>query len=86
MSLNLTELIKLVKFIPIDNKNRLKYQHIIDKLIDSGWEDKEDLTKDKFKNVMKGVLAGKTPFSIPISVTKLTSWLQSKYFKHCEEK
>ena len=34
---------------------------------------------------MKKVLE-KTPFAVPIPVVKLTSWLQSKYFKQYEER
>ena len=44
------------------------------------------MSNGDFKAVMKKVLTDKLPFSIPISVSKLTSWLQSRYFKQHEER
>jgi hypothetical protein len=82
VSLNLTELIKVIKFVPINKQNHLKYEWVVDKLMESESASSEELTEGEFKAVMKKILANKTtPFVVPISVIKLTSWLQSKYFK-----
>lgn len=87
ISLNLTELIKIVKFVPINKQNHLNYQFVVDKLYETEPVAKEKLTEAEFRTVMKKVLAeGGGGFNIPISVSKLTSLLQAKHFKKYEEK
>lgn len=44
VSLNLTELIKIVKVVPINKNNHLKYEFVVDKLFDTEPAPKEDLT------------------------------------------
>lgn len=78
VSLNLTELIKVVKFVPINSKNHLKYHYLVERLIDTESAGREELGQAEFRAVMKKVLKDKTPFAVPISVAKLTSWLQSR--------
>lgn len=85
VSLNLTELLKIVKCVPINSKNSLNYSYVIDKLSEiSSPDGREDLTDSEFRNVMRKVFGDKNCFSVPISVVKLTSWLQAKHFKQHE--
>lgn len=86
VNVSLTELIKLVKFVPLNGQNHLKYQYVIDQLGFIADEAREDLTEHEFKKVIKENFLEKVNFALPISVGKLTSLLQSKYFKKFSEK
>lgn len=44
VSISLTELIKLVKFVPLNSQNHLRYQYVIDQLNSITDEVKEELT------------------------------------------
>lgn len=86
MNISLTELIKLVKFVPLNGQNHLKYQYVIDQLGFIAEEAREELTEQEFKKVIKENFMERVSFALPISVGKLTSLLQSKYFKKYSEK
>lgn len=82
VSLNLNELIKIVKFIPINKQNHLKYAYAIDKLYVTESGENEVLSESEFRETMKNILkSNAAPFAVPISVLKLTSLLQAKYLK-----
>jgi hypothetical protein len=86
VSLTLNELIKLVKFVPLNSQNHLQYQYVVDKLREVEPEGREELGDEEFKKVMRDVLGqSKLPFALPISVAKLSTLLQSRYFKRCPE-
>ena len=82
----MTELIKLVKVVPINGKNQLRYQYVVDKLTETESASREELTEGQFKAVVKKILGQKNAFSVPISVIKLTSLIQAKYLKQYDEK
>lgn len=44
VSISLTELIKLVKFVPLNGQNHLRYQYVIDQLNSIAYDVKEELT------------------------------------------
>lgn len=45
VSLNMTELIKLVKVVPINGKNQLRYEYVVDKLTETESAAREELTE-----------------------------------------
>lgn len=53
VSISLTELIKLVKFVPLNGQNHLRYQYIVDQLGFIADEAREELTEQEFKKVIK---------------------------------
>ena len=84
LSLTLNELIKLVRFVPLNGQNHLKYQYVVERLREAEPEGREELGEEEFKKVMREVLAQpKLPFALPIGVSKLAALLQSRFFKRC---
>jgi len=71
--------------VPINGKNQLRYDYVVDHLMETESSAREQLNEGEFRSVMKKVLASNNAFSVPINVTKLTSWLQSKHLKQYDE-
>jgi hypothetical protein len=75
-----------VKFIPLNAQNHLKYQYVINQLNSIADEVREELTSSEFKRIFKENFMERASFNLPISVAKLTSLLQSKFFKKFSER
>jgi Ca2+-binding EF-hand superfamily protein len=53
VSLSLPELVKLVRFVPINAKNHLDYNYVVDKLTSTELESRSELTESEFRRVMR---------------------------------
>lgn len=63
----------------------MKYQYVINR-ITSQDEVKEELTDQEFKKIFRENYLEKFPYSLPITVAKLSTILQAKFFKKVSDK
>ena len=83
LSLTLSELVKIVKIFPINQKNHVHYRTLVERLDLSDGDHNDPITYEEFVKVLqeKFLTSATCPVSLPISVRKLTSELQTALFK-----